>query len=79
VIIDFPIPEAFIVGDGDRTRAKFEREIARRTFEHSGLRKVTKFLLYEQVRQTWRKYREIGVGSKEWGEAAPVDSSARPA
>jgi hypothetical protein len=67
------------VGDGDRTRAKFEREIARRTFEHSGLRKVTKFLLYDQVRQTWRKYREIGVGSKEWGESVPADSSARPA
>jgi hypothetical protein len=79
VIIDFPIPEAFIVGDGDRTRAKFEREIARRTFEHSGLRKVTKFLLYDQVRQTWRKYREIGVGSKEWGESASSESSARPA
>ncbi len=79
VIIDFPIPEAFIVGDGDRTRAKFEREIARRTFEHSGLRKVTKFLLYDQVRQTWRMYREIGVGSKEWGESPSADSSARPA
>jgi hypothetical protein len=79
VIVDFPIPEAFIVGDGDRTRAKFEREIARRTFEHRGLRKVTKFLLYDQVRQTWRKYREIGVGSKEWGEAAPANTSARPA
>jgi hypothetical protein len=37
VIIDFPIPEAFIVGDGDRTKAKFEREVARRTFEQSGL------------------------------------------
>jgi hypothetical protein len=64
VMIDFPIPETFIVGDGDRTKAKFEREIARRTFEHSGLRTITKFLLYDQVRQTWRKYREIGVGSK---------------
>ena len=79
VVIDFPIPEAFIVGDGDRTRAKFEREIARRTFEDSGLRKITKFLLYDQVRQTWRKYREIGVGSKEWGESASSESSARPA
>jgi hypothetical protein len=79
VMIDFPIPEAFIVGDGDRTRAKFEREISRRTFEHSGLRDVTKFLLYDQVRQTWRKYREIGVGSKEWGGPAPAESSARPA
>ena len=31
VIIDFPIPEAFIVGDGEKTTAKFERETARRT------------------------------------------------
>jgi len=68
VVIDFPIPEAFIVGDGEKTSSKFEREIARRTFEHSGLRDVTKFLLYDQVRQIWRKYREIGTGSKEWGE-----------
>jgi hypothetical protein len=43
-MIDFPVPEAFIVGDGDKTRAKFEREIARRTFEHSGLREVTRYL-----------------------------------
>jgi hypothetical protein len=33
VAIDFPIPQAFIVGDGERTRAKFEREVARRTFD----------------------------------------------
>jgi hypothetical protein len=57
-MIDFPIPQAFIVGDGDKTRAKFEREIARRTFENSGLRDVTKFLLYEHVRQMWRTYQE---------------------
>lgn len=79
VIIDFPIPEAFVVGDGDRTKAKFERGIARRTFEHSGLQKVTKFLLYEQVRQTWQKYREIGVGSRQWGQPATADSPARSA
>lgn len=66
VIIDFPIPEAFIVGDGDRTRAKFEREIARRTFDHSGLRAVTQFLYYDQVRQTWHHYQEIGAGSRDW-------------
>jgi hypothetical protein len=80
VMIDFPIPEAFIVGDGDKTKAKFEREIARRTFEHSGLREVTRFLLYEQIRQTWKKYREIGAGSREWGQStSDADSSARPA
>ena len=27
VMIDFPIPEAFVVGDGDKTQAKFEREM----------------------------------------------------
>ena len=68
VIIDFPIPEAFVVGDGDKTRSKFEREIARRTFEHSGLRSVTRFLLYDQIRETWKRYAEIGAGSKDWGE-----------
>ena len=75
VMIDFPIPEAFVVGDGDRTLAKFEREVTRRTFEHSGLREVIRFLPYEKVRQTWRKYEEIGVGSKGWGTAG----AARPA
>lgn len=68
VMIDFPIPEAFIVGEGGKTRAKFEREISRRTFEHSGLRAVTKFLSYDQVRQTWRTYQEVGRGSKEWSQ-----------
>jgi hypothetical protein len=79
VMIDFPIPEAFIVGDGERTKGKFEREIARRTFEHSGLRGITKFLLYDQVRQTWSKYREIGVGSKAWGTAQLGEDPARTA
>ena len=67
VMIDFPITEAFIVGDGDKTQRKFEREIARRTFEHSGLVAVSRFLLYEQVRQTWLLYRTVGSGSKAWG------------
>jgi hypothetical protein len=68
VMIDFPIPEAFIVGDGERTKAKFEREISRRTFEDSGLKDVTRFLFYEQVRQTWMKYQELGEGSRGWGQ-----------
>jgi hypothetical protein len=67
VMIDFSIPQAFIVGDGDKTKAKFEREIARRTFEYSGLRDVTQFLLYDQVRETWNRYRQIGAGSEAWG------------
>jgi hypothetical protein len=66
VMIDFPIPEAFVVGDGEKTLAKFEREIARRTFEHSGLRKVTRFLFDDLVRQTWRQYQEVGAGSRVW-------------
>jgi type II restriction enzyme len=78
VMIDFPITEAFIVGDGEKTRRKFEREIARRTFEHSGLIDVTKFLLYEQVRQTWQRYQTVGAGSRAWGtQVAP--GSQRPA
>lgn len=75
VMIDFPIPEAFIVGDGEKTRAKFEREIARRTFEQSGLRNVTKFLYYDLVRQTWRQYQTIGAGSREWGSPETTSSS----
>ena len=66
VMIDFPIPEAFIVGDGEKTKAKFEREIARRTFEHSGLREVTQFLLRPGARNVER-YKEIGAGSEAWG------------
>jgi hypothetical protein len=79
VMIDFPITEAFIVGDGDRIRRKFEREIARRTFEQSGLIAVTKFLLYDQVRQTWHRYRSVGAGSKEWGALPSGTPSVRPA
>jgi hypothetical protein len=79
VIIDFPIPEAFVVGDGERTQAKFEREIARRTFEHSGLRDVTKFLLYDQVRQTWLRYNEVGAGSREWSQPPEAGAPARTA
>ena len=75
VMIDFPVPQAFVVGDGEKTQRKFEREIARRTFEHSGLIDVTQFLLYAQVRETWEKYRGIGEGSRQWG-AAPARNAA---
>jgi hypothetical protein len=64
VMIDFPIPQAFVVDDGEKTRAKFEREIARRTFEYSKLRDVTQLLLYDQVRETWNRYKQIGAGSQ---------------
>jgi type II restriction enzyme len=78
VMIDLPIAEAFIVGDGEKTKRKFEREIARRTFEHSKLIEVTRFLLYEQVRQTWQRYQGVGPGSKAWG-ASLAPSSQQPA
>src|SRR6266545_4516336 len=78
VMIDFPITEAFIVGDGDKTERKFEREIARRTFGHSGLIDVTRFLLYDQVRQTWQRYQSVGAGSKAWG-ASLSPASQKPA
>jgi hypothetical protein len=71
VMIDFPIAKAFIVGDGEKTRNKFKREISRRTFEHSGLRSVTQFLHYAEIRETWRKYQDVGGGSKSWG-ASPT-------
>jgi hypothetical protein len=70
VMIDFPVPQAFVVGDGDKTQRKFEREIARRTFDHSGLASVASFLQYDQVRETWQRYRTVGSGSRAWGRAA---------
>lgn len=80
VTIDFPITEAFVVGDGDKTQRKFEREIARRTFEHSGLINVTRFLLYEQVRQIWQRYQSVGTGSKAWSaDLAPAPATQKPA
>jgi hypothetical protein len=76
VMIDFPIPEAFIVGDGEKTRAKFEREVARRTFEHSRLRDVTRYLYYDDVRETWRKFQAVGAGSREWSAAGSSPTAA---
>ncbi len=75
VMIDFPITEAFVVGDGEKTRAKFEREITRRTFEHSGLRGVTRYLYYDHVRGTWQKFQAIGEGSREWSKPGALPSS----
>lgn len=66
VMIDFPIERAFIVGDGERTKTKFEREVARRTFDHSGLRAATSFLPYAEVRQVWQRYQELAGGSEAW-------------
>jgi hypothetical protein len=77
VMIDFPITEAFVVGDGEKTQRKFEREIARRTFEHSGLVEVTRFLAYEQVRQTWQRYQSVGEGSKSWGAPSSGRASSK--
>jgi type II restriction enzyme len=79
VMIDFPIPQAFVVGDGDKTQRKFEREISRRTFEHSGLAGVAMFLQYDQIRETWQRYRTVGSGSKAWGEPSAPTATERPA
>jgi hypothetical protein len=79
VMIDFPITEAFVVGDGEKTQRKFEREIARRTFEHSGLVGVSRFLMYDQIRQTWQLYRTVGSGSKAWGAPGSSESAQLPA
>jgi type II restriction enzyme len=76
VMIDFPIPEAFIVGEGEKTKSKFEREIARRTFEHSGLRNITLFLYYNAVRETWQKFQAIGQGSREWSNPGDASSAS---
>jgi len=69
VMIDFPITEAFIVGEGEQTRRKFEREIGRRTFAQSRLSGVARFLSYDQVRETWEQYQGIGRGSRAWSSA----------
>jgi hypothetical protein len=69
VMIDFPITEAFIVGEGEQTRRKFEREIGRRTFAQSRLSGVSRFLSYDQVRETWEQYQGIGRGSRAWSTA----------
>jgi hypothetical protein len=79
VMIDFPITEAFIVGDGDKTQRKFDREITRRTFEHSDLINVTMFLLYDKVRQTWQRYQSVGSGSKGWGSEPALVETKKPA
>jgi hypothetical protein len=65
VIIDYPITQAYIVAD-DGTRSKFQREIVRRTFAHSGLHDVTRFLTYEKVRELWERYQAVGPGADEW-------------
>lgn len=70
VMIDFPITEAFIVGEGEQTRRKFEREIGRRTFAQSRLSDVSRFLSYDQVRETWEQYQGIGRGSRAWSSSA---------
>jgi hypothetical protein len=48
---------------------RFEREIARRTFEYSKFKDVTQFLLYDQVRETWNRYKRIGAGSQAWADS----------
>lgn len=66
VMIDYPLEHAFIVGSDDRTQRKFEREIQRRTFEKSGLSRVTRYLSYSAVRELWTSYQQLGGGSESW-------------
>ena len=67
VMIDYPLERAFIVGGDEKTQRKFDREIQRRTFEKSGLSRVTKFLYYEAIRDLWASYQQLGAGSGSWG------------
>jgi hypothetical protein len=67
VMIDYPLEHTFIVGSDDRTQRKFEREIQRRTFEKSGLSRVTKYLSYASVRELWTSYQQLRGGSETWG------------
>jgi hypothetical protein len=67
VMIDYPLERAFIVGGDERTQRKFEREIQRRTFEKSGLSRVTRYLDYEAIRELWSNYQQLGRGSSTWG------------
>lgn len=58
VKIDYPIPQAFIVGPKER-KELFERQLERRTFKHSELVDVCQFLNYEDVKKLWGSYKEI--------------------
>jgi hypothetical protein len=42
--------------------------------------KVTRFLLYEQVRQIWQRCQSVGTGSKAWSaDLAPAPATQKPA
>jgi hypothetical protein len=58
VKIDYPIPQAFIVGPKERKKL-FERQIERRTFMYSELSDVCQFLTYEDVNKLWKSYEQI--------------------
>lgn len=58
VKIDYPIPQAFVVGPKERKKL-FERQIERRTFMYSELSDVCQFLNYEDVNKLWKSYEEI--------------------
>ena len=53
------------MGTGRRRGRSSSARIKRRTFEHSGLRKVTLFLYNDHVRDTWLKFQAVGEGSRE--------------
>jgi len=52
VMIDYPIPAAYIVGSNDK-KSKFNDQLNRRTFVNNGLNKVCKFLDYEDVEKNY--------------------------
>jgi len=58
VKIDYPIPQAYIVGPKDRKKL-FERQIERRTFMYSELSDVCQFLNYEDVNELWKSHEKI--------------------
>jgi len=58
VKIDYPIPQAFIVGPKERKKL-FERQIERRTFMYSELSDVCQFLSYEDVNELWKSHKKI--------------------
>jgi len=58
VKIDYPIPNAFIVGPSER-RNLFESQIQRRSFVHSELSEICQFLSYGDVKKLQESYDTI--------------------
>ena len=52
VRIDYPLPEAIIVAPKERVTT-FDRQIMRRSFNHSGLTEICRFVSYEDVERLY--------------------------